>query len=101
MALDKAKEEIFKVVPVSESNAQRTGDLITAAAGVNKTIGQQALEELYQENSLMRKMSTERGRPMYYWKPTQSAKELSFDPVAFRELVVTETNDQYQVFDFN
>jgi len=69
VALDKAKEEILKVAPIGEAEALKTGDLITAATGVNKTIGQQALEELSQENLLMRKRSSGRGTPYYYWQP--------------------------------
>ena len=100
VALDKAKEEIFEVMPNCEAEAQRTGELITVATGVNKTIGQQALEELYLEERVMRKMSQDRGRPYYYWKPEQTQNELSFDSVAYREMVVTETNDPISVIDY-
>jgi hypothetical protein len=100
VALDKAKEEIFELVPVSEVNAQRTGDLISAATGVNKTIGQQALEELYLEERIMRKMSQDRGRPFYYWKPEQAQNESSFNSVAYRKVVLTETNNPISVIDY-
>ena len=100
VALDKAKEEIFELVPVSEVNAQRTGDLISAATGVNKTIGQQALEELYLEERVMRKMSQDRGRPFYYWKPEQAQNESSFNSVAYRKVVLTETNNPISVIDY-
>ena len=99
VALDKAKEEILKVAPVSEVNAQRTGDLISAATEVNKTIGQQALEDLYRENSLKRKMSSERGRPFYYWIPEATRNGLPFNSVSYSDGVPTETNDRYRFFD--
>ena len=85
-------------MPNCEAQALRTGELITAATGVNKTIGQQALEELYLEERIMRKMSQDRGRPFYYWKPEQAQNESSFDSVAYRKVVATETNNLISSF---
>ena len=96
VALDKAKEEILKIIPSCEAESLRTGDLIERATGVNKTIGQHALEELYLEKRIIRKMSTDRGRPYYYWQPELSIDDLSFNPVAYRDTVVTEINHQYE-----
>ena len=99
VALSRAKDEILKVAPGCEAEAKKTGDIIEAAAGVNKTIGQQALDELVQEGSLQRVRGKDRGRPFFYWKPMPIINESSFDPVTYREVVVTETNNEISVID--
>ena len=99
VALGRAKDEILKVVPGCEAEAMKTGDIIEAAAGVNKTIGQQALDELFQEGSLHRIQGKERGRPFFYWKPMPIINESSFDSVTYKERVVTETNNPITGFD--
>jgi len=98
VALSRAKDEILKVVPGCEAEAMKTGDIIEAAAGVNKTIGQQALDELFEEGSLQKIQSKDRGRPFFYWKPMPIISELSFDSVTYREIVVTETNNSIPSF---
>ena len=99
VALSRAKDEILKVVPGCEAEAKKTGDIIEATAGINKTIGQQALDELFQEGSLQRIQGKDRGRPFFYWKPMPVINESSFDSVTYRERVVTETNNPISVFD--
>ena len=98
VALSRAKDDILKEVPGCEAEAKKTGDIIEATAGINKTIGQQALDELFQEGSLQRIQGKDRGRPFYYWKPEKTPDESSFDSVAYREVVATETNNSIPVF---
>ena len=98
VALSRAKDDILKEMPGCEAEAKKTGDIIKDAAGVNKTIGQEALDELFEGGAVKRIRGKGRGRPFYYWKPEETPDESSFDSVAYREVVATETNDAIPVF---
>ena len=63
-----AREAILDAAPDSEDEAKKTSDLIKDAPGVKRTIGQDAIAELFHEGSLIQTGSGKRNDAYRYWK---------------------------------
>jgi hypothetical protein len=74
VALSRAKENIWEIIPDTEDEAKATGEIL-AAAGTGKTVGQEALNELVEEGELQRKVGQGKGSPWQYWKAQPTSSE--------------------------
>ena len=74
VALSRAKENIWEIIPDTEDEAKATGVILTAAKTA-KTVGQEALTELVGEGNLQRKVGQGKGSPWLYWKAQSTSSE--------------------------
>ena len=74
VALSRAKENIWEIIPDTEDEAKATGEIL-AAAGTGKTVGQEALNALVGEGELQRKVGQGKGSPWLYWKAQPTSSE--------------------------
>jgi hypothetical protein len=77
LALEQAKQAILAAAPTDVSEALRLTELIEAA-GIKRTMGQEACKVLEQQGVLRRTGKAVKGDPIRYWRPDGEA---DVDPV--------------------